>query len=111
MKQFTKGFLSFCLVICLSTALIFGFSVDNSWANTSPNLSVNTGSLLIAEVPGRAKAIAKDAEGKTQEAMGKVTDNKKDEFQGKAKQAEAQARNTFEDLKEKAEEVVDNITN
>ena len=48
----------------------------------------------------RAKAAAKDVEGKVQEAAGKATDNTEAEAKGKAKQVEASATNTKEDVKD-----------
>jgi uncharacterized protein YjbJ (UPF0337 family) len=49
----------------------------------------------------RMKATGKNIEGKAQEAMGEVTGDPKDKAKGKAKQAEAQARQAKEDVKEK----------
>jgi len=50
---------------------------------------------------GRTQAVAKNIEGKTQEAIGNITGNSKDQFMGKAKQAESQVRNAVEDVKGK----------
>jgi uncharacterized protein YjbJ (UPF0337 family) len=75
----------------------------------------------------RVETMAKDLEGKAQEAMGNVTGDPKDQIMGKAKQAESQVRNAAEDLKDqvqlkgrakavtknlegKAQEAVGNIT-
>jgi uncharacterized protein YjbJ (UPF0337 family) len=57
------------------------------------------------QLKGRAKAVSKNIEGKTQEAIGKITDNPKDQIIGKAKQVESQGRNTVEDVKDKVQEV------
>ncbi|OLP18339.1 CsbD family protein [Leptolyngbya sp. 'hensonii'] len=48
----------------------------------------------------RAKATAKNIEGKVQEAIGKVTGDTKDQAEGKAKQAEASVRHAVEDVKD-----------
>lgn len=48
----------------------------------------------------RAKATAKNVEGKAQEAVGKAKVDPKDKMQGKAKQAEGEARHTKEDVKD-----------
>ncbi|MGB3293110.1 MAG: CsbD family protein [Phormidesmis sp.] len=48
----------------------------------------------------RAKAAAKDVQGKVQEAAGKATDNKEAEAKGKTKQAESSATNAKEDVKD-----------
>lgn len=55
----------------------------------------------------RAKAIAKNIEGKAQEAIGNITGDPRDKAMGKAKQREAQARHAAEDLKDKAKEIID----
>jgi uncharacterized protein YjbJ (UPF0337 family) len=55
----------------------------------------------------RAKATAKNIEGKIQEAVGDVTGDPKDQEEGKAKQAEAKIRHTVEDVKDKAKEILD----
>ncbi|MEZ2224911.1 MULTISPECIES: CsbD family protein [unclassified Microcoleus] len=55
----------------------------------------------------RAKAIGKNVEGKVQEVFGNITGNKKDQVEGKAKQAEAAARHAAEDLKNAVKNVTD----
>lgn len=55
----------------------------------------------------RAKATAKNIEGKAQEAMGQMTGDPKDRAEGKAKQNEAEARHAIEDVKEKAKQAID----
>jgi uncharacterized protein YjbJ (UPF0337 family) len=57
----------------------------------------------------RAKAAGKNIEGKAQEALGNVTGDAGDKIEGQSKQAEAEARNAKEDLKDKAKDVVDNV--
>ena len=46
------------------------------------------------------KATAKNIEGKTQETIGNITGDKKDQLAGKAKQAQASAEHAVEDLKD-----------
>ncbi|MEA5418638.1 CsbD family protein [Spirulina sp. CCNP1310] len=48
----------------------------------------------------KAKTAAKDLEGKTQEAVGKMTDNHEGQAKGKAKQAEAKVEKAVEDGKD-----------
>ncbi|BAZ37939.1 hypothetical protein NIES4101_38650 [Calothrix sp. NIES-4101] len=48
----------------------------------------------------RAKATAKNVEGKAQEALGNVTGDPKDKAEGKAKQAESEVRHGVEDVKD-----------
>lgn len=56
----------------------------------------------------RAKATAKNIEGKAQAAMGEVTGDPEDKAAGKAKQAQAKAEHAKEDVKDKAKNMVDN---
>lgn len=55
----------------------------------------------------RAKAAAKNVEGKVQETVGDLTGNTKDQVQGNAKQAEARVRNAAEDVKDEVKKAVD----
>ena len=55
----------------------------------------------------RAKAAAKNVEGKIQETVGDLTGNTKDQVQGNAKQAEAKVRNAAEDVKDQVKKAVD----
>lgn len=58
-------------------------------------------------VKNRAKATAKNIEGKVQEVAGEATGDPKTQAQGKEKQAEAKVRHTVEDVKDQAKEVID----
>ncbi|MCL1464935.1 CsbD family protein [Argonema galeatum] len=58
-------------------------------------------------IEDRAKAVAKNIEGKIQEAASEVTGNPKDKVEGQAKQDEAAATHAVEDLKDKAKEIID----
>ncbi len=55
----------------------------------------------------RAKATAKNIEGKVQEAVGDLTGDPKDQAEGKAKQAEAKVRHTVEDVKDEVKKAID----
>ncbi|PZD71192.1 hypothetical protein C1752_07468 [Acaryochloris thomasi RCC1774] len=55
----------------------------------------------------RAKATAKNVEGKAQEALGNVTGDKGDQAAGKAKQTEASARHAGEDVKDGVKDAID----
>lgn len=48
----------------------------------------------------KAKATAKNVEGKAQEAVGNVTGDPEEQAKGKAKQVEGEARHTKEDVKD-----------
>jgi uncharacterized protein YjbJ (UPF0337 family) len=89
-SQIYRSLLTIGLISCLSFFLVFGLVIDNSWANISPQIATME----------RVKAVAKDLEGKTQEAIGNVTGDAKNQIAGKAKQAEANVRNATEDVKD-----------
>ena len=55
----------------------------------------------------KAKAAAKNVEGKAQEALGNVTGDPKDQAEGQAKQGEATVRNAGEDIKDEIKKAVD----
>lgn len=55
----------------------------------------------------KAKATAKNLEGKAQEAAGKMTGDPEAQAEGKAKQAEAAVRQEKENIKDKAKEAID----
>jgi uncharacterized protein YjbJ (UPF0337 family) len=55
----------------------------------------------------KVRAAAKNIEGKIQEAVGEVTGDPQDKAEGKAKQAEAEVRNSVENVKDKAKEIID----
>lgn len=55
----------------------------------------------------RAKATAKNVEGKVQEFVGNVTGNPEDKAEGKAKQAEANVRHTGENIKDEVKKALD----
>jgi uncharacterized protein YjbJ (UPF0337 family) len=58
-------------------------------------------------VEKRVEATAKNVEGKLQEALSEITGDPKDKIEGQAKQDEAAAMHTVEDLKDKAKDVID----
>jgi uncharacterized protein YjbJ (UPF0337 family) len=55
----------------------------------------------------RAKATAKNIEGKVQEAVGDLTGDPKTQAEGKDKQAEAKVRHAVEDVKDQAKEIIE----
>ncbi|UUO14537.1 CsbD family protein [Dolichospermum heterosporum] len=55
----------------------------------------------------RAKATAKNIEGKVQEAVGDLTGDPKTQAEGKEKQAEAKIRHAVEDVKDQAKEMIE----
>jgi uncharacterized protein YjbJ (UPF0337 family) len=55
----------------------------------------------------RAKATAKNVEGKVQDAVGNITGDPQDQAEGKTKQVEAEARHAKEDVKDNLKQGVD----
>ncbi|MEY3297288.1 MAG: hypothetical protein RLZZ597_548 [Cyanobacteriota bacterium] len=55
----------------------------------------------------RAKATAKNIEGKVEEFIGDMTDNHEAQVKGKAKQAEAKVRSDIEDTKDEVKKALD----
>ena len=55
----------------------------------------------------KAKAAAKNVEGKAQEAWGEVTCDPQHKAEGKAKQAESEVLNTVEDVKDNIKDKLD----
>ena len=58
-------------------------------------------------IEDRAKAAAKNLEGKAQEVWGNVTGDPNDKAEGKAKQAESEVRNVVEDVKDEVKKTLD----
>ncbi|MBW4686873.1 MAG: CsbD family protein [Komarekiella atlantica HA4396-MV6] len=58
-------------------------------------------------IEDRAKAVAKNVEGKAQEALGNITGDPEDKAEGKAKQAESQVRHGVEDVKDQVKKNID----
>ena len=55
----------------------------------------------------RAKATAKNVEGKIEEGVGKVSGDPKTESEGKQKQAEAKVRHSVENVKDEVKKNLD----
>ncbi len=58
-------------------------------------------------IEDKVRAAAKNIEGKLQEAVGEVTGDPQQKAEGKAKQAEAEVRQSIENVKDKAKEIID----
>lgn len=94
-QQIRKFFVTMILTIMLAITIAFDFGTTDSWAATMPLTQ-------IASV-NQVEAFTKDIEGKTQEAIGNMTGDPKDQIMGKAKQVESQVRNVAEDVKDNME--------
>lgn len=55
----------------------------------------------------RAKATAKNIEGKVQEAVGDLTGDTRTQAEGQGKQVEASVRHTIEDVKDEVKKAID----
>ncbi|WP_373529341.1 CsbD family protein [Nostoc sp.] len=55
----------------------------------------------------RVEATAKNIEGKIQEVVGELTGNPQDKAEGQAKQAQAQATHTVENIKDELKKALD----
>jgi uncharacterized protein YjbJ (UPF0337 family) len=55
----------------------------------------------------KAKATAKNIEGKIQEAVGDITGDTKIQAEGKAKQVEASVQHAVENVKDAAKDIID----
>ena len=55
----------------------------------------------------RAKATAKNIQGKVQEAAAEITGDQKTKAEGKANQAKAQARHAVENIKDQVKKAID----
>jgi uncharacterized protein YjbJ (UPF0337 family) len=58
-------------------------------------------------IEDRAKAVARNLEGKAQEASGELTGDPKDKAAGKTKQAEAKIRHGIENAKNEIKKAID----
>jgi uncharacterized protein YjbJ (UPF0337 family) len=61
----------------------------------------------IMSLKYRAKATAKNIEGKVQEAVGDLTGDPKAQAEGKEKQAEAKVRHIVENVKDEVKKIID----
>lgn len=57
----------------------------------------------------RAAAVAKNIEGKIQEAASEITGDPKDKIEGQLKQEQAAAMHAKEDMKDRAKNLIDNV--
>jgi|LakMenEpi03Aug12_release.lakeMendotaPanAssembly.Ray.scaffolds.fasta_scaffold07090_10 uncharacterized protein YjbJ (UPF0337 family) len=101
-KQLRRFFYYMSLTTILIITITFSFGTQESWATMPINQLINRPQPQIAMF-NRAKAMSKDIEGKTQEAIGNLTGDPKNQMMGKAKQVESQALSAAENLKDKTQ--------
>ena len=58
-------------------------------------------------IEDRAKATAKNVEGKVQEAVSEITGNPQDKAEGQEKQAEARVEHSVENVKDEIKKAID----
>jgi uncharacterized protein YjbJ (UPF0337 family) len=102
LKLLRRFFYTVSLTTILVITITFSFGTQDSWATMPLNQLMNPAQPQIA-LFNRAKATAKDVEGKTQEAYGDITGDPKNQIMGKAKQVESKARNAAEDIKDQTQ--------
>jgi uncharacterized protein YjbJ (UPF0337 family) len=105
MGRFFRGFSSFLAALMLLCSSIMTPMPVMALANGQTSIPI-----ALATMSNKAKATAKDAEGKLESAYGDLTDDKGHQLKGKAKQVQASAMNTAEDIKETAKTVKKKIS-
>ena len=100
LKQLRRFFYHVTLTAILVITVVFSFGTEKSWATMPITELLHSPQPQIATM-NRINAMSKDVEGKTQEAIGNFTGDPKDQMMGKAKQAQSQAMNAAEDIKDK----------
>ncbi len=104
--QYSRKFLTtLTLMSVLAFATAVGVRAEESWAATPFQIAASITHNQIAQVnislSERAKATTQNIEGKAQEMVGKITDDPEAEAEGKAKQAESQARHAAENVRDR----------
>ncbi|CAN1210364.1 hypothetical protein TUMEXPCC7403_09225 [Tumidithrix helvetica PCC 7403] len=108
-QQARKFLLVVSLVVFISTASALSCAAEGSWAGTLPIAAIDYPYAEMGWGFGKAKAVTKDIEGKTQEAIGNITGDPKDQVMGKVKQAESKVRNAAENAKDRTKAVTKNV--
>lgn len=98
--RFRRVLMTIGLVSLLLTVITFSFGSEKSWATTLFTTSINQpyiSAVTLNQAKVIAKNEAKNAEGKAQEELGKMTGDLKDQATGKAKQFEANTQKAIID--------------
>ena len=98
----------------LVASAIVALAVGISYVSISePALATSgyqlTNPTAFAAMSNRADAVAKDSEGKLQSAYGDLTGDTGSKVKGQAKQVQASAMNTAEDMKDAAKSAAKNV--
>ncbi|AIE74174.1 MULTISPECIES: CsbD family protein [unclassified Synechocystis] len=102
LQQLRRFYYRLTLTVILLVTVTFSFGAEKSWATMPITELINSTQPQIATM-NRINAMSKDVEGKTQEAIGNLTGDPKNQMMGKAKQVQSQAMNAAEDVKESTE--------
>ena len=99
-RDFVASLSAMALMICMTLIPLPAIAMDSG----HPSYPI-----ALATMTNKVDAAAKDAEGKMESAYGELTGDTGHQIKGKAKQVQASAMNTAEDLKQGAKSVVKNI--
>ncbi|MBE9203442.1 CsbD family protein [Synechocystis salina LEGE 06099] len=102
LQRIHRFFYRLTLTAILLITVTFSFGAEKSWATMPINQLIHSSQPQLATM-NRINAMSKDVEGKTQEAIGNLTGDPKNQMMGKAKQVQSQAMNAAEDLKDSTE--------
>jgi uncharacterized protein YjbJ (UPF0337 family) len=99
-RDFVASLSAMALMICMTLIPLPAMAMDSGYPSYP---------IALATMTNKVDAAAKDAEGKMESAYGELTGDTGHQIKGKAKQVQASAMNTAEDLKQGAKSVVKNI--
>jgi uncharacterized protein YjbJ (UPF0337 family) len=102
LQQLRRFFYHLTLTVILVITVAFSFGTEKSWATMPITELLRSPQPQIATM-NRINAMSKDVEGKTQEAIGDLTGDPKNQMMGKAKQVQGQAMKAAEDIKDSTE--------
>lgn len=108
LQLFRRYFITAFLAAFLVIVTVFSFDSSDSWATIPVRDLLNQPHLQLASI-NRDQATLKNLEGKTQEAIGKISGDRKDQIIGKAKQAESKVRNAAEDVSDMGTNLMENL--
>ncbi len=99
-QQIRRSVVAATLVIFLSAFTAFGILPGATWAAPSTSVSSSHRQVVMTLPTGREKAAAKMFEGKTEESIGNVTGDPKDQLMGRAKQVQSKVLTATENAKD-----------
>jgi uncharacterized protein YjbJ (UPF0337 family) len=94
LQRFRDFFLTIGLAVMLAVVIAFGFGSANSWAATLLTQAISQPPQMATM--NRAKAMAKNLEGKAQEEIGDLTGDRQTQVAGQAKQWEGKTQKAID---------------